>query len=104
MCPLRLQLTRLMNRTTTASKEMVEQLVSLTTPPPSCIGPEVIRATEEFQDGDDHWGRREDTRGMACPAVAESVGGLARSSSRLSPENAWWKEPSLSMTPFVETS
>ena len=45
-----------------------------------------------------------DTKEMACPAAVESVGGLAKSSSRLSLENAWWKEPSLYITPFIETS
>ena len=97
-------------------------------------GPEVARAIEEFQDRDDHWGKRVDTRHhdetpsaqtsfakdvrslanvieklgnpfkeesvdlvvldtkeMECPAAVESVGRLAKSSFRRSPENAWWK-------------
>ena len=50
--------TRHMNRTTLASKEMAEQLASLT----MVAGPEVARAIEEFQDGNEHWGKRVDTR------------------------------------------
>ena len=38
------------------------QSASPTIQVPYCVGPEVARAIEEFQDGHQHWGRREDTR------------------------------------------
>ena len=58
--------TRHMNRTTPTSKVMAEQLALLATPAPCCVGwlpgLEVAKAIDEFQDGDEHRGRRVDTR------------------------------------------